>query len=379
MAQFGYNTDLNARTLAVTTDAYISKALDNVMVENPMFAMLKSKGRFSRQNGGAQLGMAIKYRRADLRKMTDMQSITYSRLNRHVNIAVPMRMYYMEDSFSFQEEFVNTGESNKIDIIGQMMPNLIDDFTNNFPAELLKDGNAAGNTDGVHGLESCLSHSGTVYNGRAGSPNDSYFGQSTALGARGTWNANDNWPNGYGQEAYHYWSPFVWIYDDASWTGSTATWEDACLRLAKQDQLFSTRRGHKRDFGFLNATAYAGMSNKVEAREQIRTDRGKGTQLLLELGIGPTMYYEGVEWTHDRNIPSRDALSSSRIMVGYSLSSKDVQIKHWTPKLIHALNLPFQATTLTTPFILTSILNMCVNPQGVSKIINSASTDSTME
>jgi hypothetical protein len=150
------------------------------------------------------------------------------------------------------------------------------------------------------------------------------------------------------------------------------------LRVAKQDQLFSTRRGHKRDVGFLGTGAYAGMSNKIETREQIHTERGKGTTLLVSLGLGEVLYYEGVEFTHDRTVPALDPQDTSRLLVGYTWTLKDLELKHWTPKLFHRVELPFQANNLIQPMIVISICNLFTNPQGVSKIVNSAGTDATL-
>ena len=372
---FGGNTALYQRVLATTIDRYEKQSIDNIEATKVVVASLKKKGRISKASG-TQIGKMVRFKRQDLRGLPmDTATITFPRSNKRVNINIPPRGYYVTDSMTWQERQINQGAEAILNIFGTLLEELMDDFQFNYCKEFFKDGNASNNPYGIHGFESFGSFSGTLNAGMMGSPNDTYFGISTAVGLRGSWDSSNVFPNGSGQPGYHYWSPFIWHPEDASWGGSSNAWKDTCLLVAKADALYSSRRGHKRNIGLLNTGAYRLMSNKVETREQINTSRGTGNQLLVNLGFGETVHYEGVEYTHDSDVPDRDPLSSTRTLLGYTLTLKDIELRHWTQKLVQTLNIPFSGETLSDRLMVASICNLFCNPQGVSKIVYASSTE----
>lgn len=376
---FGYNNALFQRVLAVTTDNFEKKGVDNIMAKKEIFAVMKSKGCIRKISGGTQNTRHSRYKRATLRGLPmDIASISYQRLSKRINFAIPPRGQETTDAITIQERFINQGPQAFVNLYGTLLKELMDDATFDFPKQFFKDGNASGNTDGIHGWESALSHSGTIGNGMLGAPNDTYFGVSTAVGLRGSWDASNTYPNGAGQVGYHHFSPFIWIYDDTG-IGSGSTWEDNSLKAMKKDALFSSRRGHKRDFGILNTNAYNAASNKIEAREAIRTDRSNKNIPSISLGFGEEFTYEGVRWTHDSDVPDRNPLAlTSHILAGYSFTVEDLDLMHWTDKLFHVPQIPFSGETLSDRLLVMLICNLFVNPQGVSKFIKSDTSDITI-
>lgn len=373
MPTYGSNADAFARILNTTTADYTRKIIENIFTNQPFLAMLKSKKKVFRQPGGDSIMKIIRYKRSPLQTMSDMPSISFTRINKYVNAQQKPRGYWCGEMISFWERMLNQGTAAYVKLYDEMMRQAVDDFAFNFPKEIWKDGDAAGN-DGIHGIPSYMSISGFNANDpRIGVPNDTYATLSTALGVKGTWTSGVTWPAGSGQPGYHYWSPLVLDYLATGWTGATGTFESTCLRMFTFAQIVQRGRGKKVDSWMLTPEAYYLAKNKVESKENIYTQRSQSSTPLIKLGFGNVFNYEGADVTYDSDVPVLEP-NSGVTNAGYGLDFDTIELRHWTPQLLYTFPVDLSLETLTHRYLGASICNMFNDPTGTVGIRRTSGT-----
>lgn len=381
MPTFGTNTEQAARILQSTIAEYIKKTQDNIMAKYIFLAAMRKKGRIRKCSGGDSIKRAIKHKRAPLHYLTDVPSIQFQPLNRLANISLPPRGFWVGDAVTWWQKWMNRGPAAIIDVTSNLMESLMDDIEFKLADQFYVDGNAASTNRAWHGLESFFSISGagagTAGNptSRVGVPNDNYADQSTALGSKGTWNSSDQWPNGRGATGYHWWSPIVGLYD-ASGYGST-TWTANCFRVMRQLGIWQGLRGYKTDTWVLTPNAYNIFANAVEARETIRVERGLSKNgLLVTLGFGDVINFEGMEVTYERGVPTVDG--GSRTVAGYGINWANAELAHWTPELIYSPAADSSIESMSDRHLALTVSNLYFNPQAQVKACYTTSTDSAL-
>lgn len=374
---FSQNSDHFSRVVHSTIAEYVKKEWENIMAKYVLLSMLKAKGRITRSPGGTSRDWAVRYKRNPLRYLTDLPSISFGRSSKRVNATLPMRGYWSSDSVSVWEQAAARGPAAIIPVISKIMEELMDDFKFQVNEEPYRDGNAAATIKGWHGLESFFSISGArSSNNKYGEPNDTYAGLSTAVNIKGSWNTA-TWPAGTGSVGYHYFSPLVGLYDGAGWGGSDTNWVNACLNVFKGMCIANDLRGYKPDIWLLNGPAYEKASVKVEAKEQIRTERGGSGSLLVKLGFGNVLNYDGVDITYERGVPVSDGTNTT---IGYGLNFDKgaIELVHWTENLVQAWAKTTSEESMSERFLVYTISNMICNPQAQMKIRKTSGIDSAL-
>jgi hypothetical protein len=189
-----------------------------------------------------------------------------------------------------------------------------------FGSQFYVDGNAAGNTDKIHGLESFLSISGAATNGYVGTTNDSYAGLTTGLGDYGgSWSQKSGattWPIGSGDVQYDFWAPIVALYDNTAF-GAGATWATVCEEVLSFVIVHTHRNGGRQgmlDAFFLDRELYRQFMSFQRSRQRIEISRGVATTgqagtldsmaggTLTSLGFPGVLYHDGVEVTQEFDV-----------------------------------------------------------------------------
>lgn len=360
---FGRNAEAFVRVLNSTIADYSDEKWDNLLRERYVWSKMKENGCFAKQSGGDQYVWSVKHHREPLKTLQDMGTITFSRINRHVQAALPPRGYHVEDQVTLIEKWMNSSDKAIIKIVNDAMSSLIDDMTDQLPDSFWVDGNA-GSQQTPHGIESLLSYSSTISgNDRVGNCNDDYAQLSTAFGQKGLWGSTA-FPNGSGSPGYHYFSPFI-LKTDVDYGASSNTWADSCLRIMRYAVISQMLRKCKVDCFVLTPTAYQDVANKLEEREQIRTVRGESIK-QLETGIGPAIKFESVEVATEYGIPVTDAAGET--VSGYGLNFKGIKCRHWSPKMIFPLPVDMAIETLSDRMLVLSFFNFFFDPQKVVKL-----------
>lgn len=376
MAQFSNAPEHFSRILNTTIAEYVKKEWENIAAKYVCLAMLKEKGRIHRQPGGTEKQWAVRFKRNPLRYLQDMPAISFQRSSKRVNAKLPMRGYWASDANTLWERAANRGPQAIIQSVSSLATELMDDFKFNINEEVFRDGNATATNKGWHGLESFLSISGArSNNAKYGEPNDNYADLSTALGVKGTWNTT-TFPSGTGSTGYHYFSPLVGLYDTTAWGGGDTTWQNNSLNVFKGMGIAQDLRGYKPDLWLLNGPSYEKASVKVEAKEQIRTERSKSNSLLVKLGFGNTLNYDGVDITYERAVPASGA--DGHAIVGYGINFDNMDLVHWSEELVKALPVDFSIESMSERYLIYSPSNLVCNPQAFCKIRKTSGADTAL-
>jgi hypothetical protein len=189
-----------SRVLATSIAKYVKGASNETIQNSIILAMLKKRSRIFGNNSGKSLDWQIKTKQRDLTGRTDMQQVTYSRQNLYENASLPWRGYVMQDAISQKEQYMVRGKEALVQIWPNKMKDMMDDARDKMNIEIYVDGNASGNEEKIHGLESIFGGSGTTTTEYATS-SESYAGLSPAA-VHGTESATSPYSPQLVQETY---------------------------------------------------------------------------------------------------------------------------------------------------------------------------------
>jgi hypothetical protein len=229
--------------------------------------------------------------------------LDFPRVQKRKTAVLPYNGYSVTDAVGLKERLMNQGQAAKIKIAARINTELREDMEDQFCEQLFIDGNTAGNTGRIHGFDSCFSVSGVRSSGYVGEPNDTYAGLSTALGVLGSWE-DSTWPKSRGETGYHWWSPIRADATDSNWPASTDNFQNNVLYIIRQLRIWQMNRGQKLRTMLFEGSLYADFLNALESRDRIDTQRGSDNSLLVKLGFGDVMNYDGVECTHEQGVPA---------------------------------------------------------------------------
>lgn len=274
-----------------------------ILRNRKLTAMLESKGRIKLNCSGKDIDWRIRALRNDLVAYGDMDPIEYARFNRHITATLPWRGYRIGEAVSDKEIEMNKGETAILAVWSELADWMKDDFSEGFADQLYIDGNASGNENKIHGIESMMGNSGAASQGYVGVNNDTYAGQPTAVGGiDGTWDTS-TWPMGTGSAAYDCFTPLLVDYTDALWTlGST--WAANCIEVLRWTLTHANRNKSQRgklDTVIVSKQMYHEFLMANEGKQ--RLEAGMKASPLYKLGFGDVTNFDGVDITSEYGIP----------------------------------------------------------------------------
>lgn len=239
-----------------TAPKYLQGAADMTIRGRFLLAMLKKYGRIKFNGNSYQKTWDLEFAQQVIQAYGDAGQLTFSRNDLYRQLTVDWRGYKATDLMTEKERLMNSGDVAIVKRYDQIMPTLTKSLTNKFAGELFVDGNATGNSNRLHGLESFCGVGTCASTDRVAQPSDTYAGRSTALGAEGgTWSAlmttkpnstiAKDWPDGSGDSEYDYMSPKLINYSASTWGTGSTSWEDNCSRVLRQATIWLTRVGGK--------------------------------------------------------------------------------------------------------------------------------------
>jgi hypothetical protein len=361
-----------ARVIATTISEYTKKVIENTMAKYIFLAMLRKKGRIRKVRGGTDIKKVVKHKRAALSSITDLPSISFTPINRHQPIELPARGYKMVDAVTLWQKYMNAGPAAIINATTNLMTELLDDFEFKLGGKFYVDGYAQSPGVDWHGVESLGGVSVSAHaDTRILAPSDTYAGYSTAFGTKGTW-PTGTFPDGDGSTGYHFFSPLMPSYKDSGYGGTTDDFKGTCLRVFRQAGIWQELRGHKIDTWLGTGNAFGVVANVVEAKEQIRTERSKSNSLLINLGFGNIINFEGTDITYERGVPGTDG---TRTVPFYGFTWDQIELFHWGPQLFMSMS-DFSIESLADRHLVWTMSNLYFNPQSVVKVAHTT-TDGT--
>lgn len=321
-----------ARIVNTTTHDYIREEEVNIMRNRKLLALMQARGRISFGHSGDLMDWKVRYKRAALAGYADGDILSFSRNQRWQTAQLEYRGYSITDSYTKKERLMNAGTEAIVKFWSQTTSLLMEDVEDQFCEELFVDGNAAGNSKRMHGLESFFGNSGANASAPIGTPSDTYAGLTTGLGDYGgSTSSGAAWPmTGTFDAHYDYWSPLVVDYTSAvatgsgGWAASTKTWPNTCKEAMRFGLQFSRKNKSKRgevDLIMLDNQLFRQFGTALDSSENIYVQKGKsglGDQAnLVSLGFGQVINFEGCEVTSEYGMPAN---------VGYGLSLANLEI-----------------------------------------------------
>jgi hypothetical protein len=292
-----------AGIVAVNAKRYLKSASDHTIRNRVILNELKKRGRILYNENGDDLSWQMEYRQPPVQQAADGQTIDFVRQSLYKRATIEWRGYNASDALTEKVKEMNKGNVALIKYYADKLPKLVKAVTNRLDDDCFIDGNATGNEDALHGLESFCGTGTTAAGDKIAKPSDTYAGLSTAAGNYGgTWSSNlttspnaslaTDWPDGSGDVEYDFNSPIIINWSSTAWTG-TATWistAERCLRAASLYAQHTQGKEGMIDVFMLSNNLFYDYANLQAAKMQINIPY-KPAQ---DLGFGSSMLQEGV-------------------------------------------------------------------------------------
>ena len=321
MAHYDSTTQISTTTI----DAYLRMRVEPIFKLSFLLNEMKSRGLILYNQHGKRLTWFPRFRRRTITAGSgNPVNIAFPNVNVRKEVNLPWRHYQLGESIPYISILQNQNRETAIfNIVQDTIDGGADDFMEDFRQKLFVDGNAGTGKD-IHGLESIFSVDGLVTGSKAGDPNDTYAGMSTALGVSGSWTADsgDGWPTGSGATEYHWFSPLVVDYQNANWTGTTKNWKTTWQQSLNYALTYQSVLQKKDvDVVLLNPELLREAKDSLESTQRFILSEKSG---VVNAGFKRLMY-EDVEIVTEYSVP--DA-------TGYLLNLAEIELRCMTGQLV---------------------------------------------
>lgn len=344
-----------SRVATTTIANYIKGAEVNVLRQRKLLAMCKSAGRISFNWAGTKMVWDIEHKEAPLEGYADGSGVSFQPRDRWKQLELGWRSYQITDAMTKGEQLKNRGAQAMINVFEGIGKRLVRDLNSKFGQELYKDGEAAGNTLGIHGIESFLGVSGTVSDGLVGNPSDTFANQSTALGGSGSWSGT--WPSGTGTTDYDWFSPLVVDYTNALWPAATDTWANNATDALRFGILYANKNESPNGMlsvVLLERELYRAWLTQLDEKTRIMVRASADNSTLVKLGFTDVQNFDGTDITTEFGIPSG---------VGYGFNVNEMELRSQQAQLFLPDEPDYDKTTKTHRFGADFWGNVCWNPR----------------
>lgn len=342
-----------AGSVATTIYDYIKGETVAVLRRRKLLAILNDRGLITFNNSGLGVDWRVRYLQAALKGFDDSDTLTFDRINRHVEAFLPWRGYNMTDSMTERERKINSGLPAIVKVFAGKSKWMMDDFKQQIGEELYIDGNASGNNKRFHGIESFMGVSGTVSGSRFGNPSDTYAGLATDLGAKGgSWTGN--WPDGVGSASYDYFSPRIVDYTNALWPQSSKTWAATCIDALREGLMackVNDDQDKQIDLIVMDRQLYRQFITLYQTEERLNVVRSdQGTSGLLKLGFNQDIInFDGTDLTWEYGCPAN---------VGYGWCMNEVELRSLDSEFIEVKGPTFDEASQSWRFWAVVLANL---------------------
>lgn len=323
-----------ARTIGTTLVTHLKEEEQTTFRQFKVFAALEGNGRVAMNQGGRGFDWQVRYRNQPVTSNNGESPRVFARHNLWQRAYLPYRGYTVTDQVTKREMLENRGAQALIDIAGKMNSRLQESMREHLSKEVYIDGNAAGNENRWHGLESIFKTTGTINvsdgSPRAagdanavldpfGYPDDEYAGLSTQLGyIAGSQLELGSWPNVTVDPEYDFYSPIVVNYTSTYFGGPTADWKGQCIEAIREGVNHAKRndtRESQIDMILVSRKMYIDFLNRLDSRERAIVTKTNG---LRSYGFSDVVELDGIEVSTEYAVPSG---------VGYGLSIGNMEMK----------------------------------------------------
>ena len=352
-----------------TAPKYLKGAADQTIRSRFWLAYLRSQGRIKLNDGSVSTTWNVKARQPEVRQNGDAGQQTFNEHDAYEQLTIDVRGYVATDRLTLKKKLMNADPFAIVNLYGTKMEDLVASLRDNFAAELYVDGNATGNANRLHGLESFLGAGGTCTAADIIKvPSDTYAGKSTVLQTLGgTWSANlatkpnatlaSDWPYGSGSSEYDYISPKLINTTSTSWPAATASWSANCTAVLRRSKTWCRSLGGDDAapmLHLLSASMYDEFQDAQEPKQRILVPH-KGAE---DLGFDSVLNFEGAMLKYEFDCPAT---------TGYGLNVNEMLLFSIHDDFFYSYGPEWSTETLSDLFLVGFFGNLRANPKHFAK------------
>lgn len=381
------NTDFS-RAAYSTTARHLTTVENNAMRNFPFLALIEENDRIETGCSGRGMDWRIKYRNHDVEGNRGEGPRAFNRKNLRTMAYLGYRGYQVTDIIYRKELKENRGPEALVKIMDNFRSDLTDSLQQHLGRQVFVDGEATGNEDTWHGLDSMfgisagntLAAAGSGSHSRAQAdllavPDDTYAGIDTDLGGLGgEQEASVMWPLGVADSEYDAWSPMIAIHDTDYFDtplGGTPT-AHAVLEEVLRFCIINAARNATLDEQItqvlLDRSLYQSLVRQFAGKEKLNITKGEGPATLSSIGFKNVLNFDGVEVTWDAAVPSNR---------GYGFNINGIDLKSMEDEgLFHLDEVEYDMTDQGFRVALSTLSNMRFKsgPRNAFKLIPYAAT-----
>ena len=367
-----------ARSIATTIVNHLREEEIASLRKYKVFAALEGNGNIRTNMSGRGFDWEIQYRNHTPSGNNGETPRTFARQNLWKRAELEYRGAQVTDAIYKKEMLENRSAQALVNVAGKMASRLLTSMEQYLAREWLQDGYLAGNELRFHGIESFMGTNGTLQVDSGTSvtqrsanaadpfyyPTDTYAGLSTTLGAYGGSQRAGNWPNGYADAEFDFFTPVI-VNAASSYFGSTA-WKDNCVKVIREG-LHQTRRNDTKedqiDMVLLDRRLYIDMLNTLDAKERVIVSRANG---LRSYGFTDVFELDGVEISSEGSIGSVSSTANS----GYGLAINNMELLCMEGQLMNSEGPFYDEITQQYRYVVSTLGNLKFkSPRNFFKII----------
>lgn len=300
-----------------------------------LLAVLESLGLIETGVSGDGIDWAVEYQRASITANAGATPLNYDPIDRYLRAYLDIRGYVVTDAMGKREYVKGKGTEALIKYFPKMSVNLMDDMRRGIGGvELFVDGDAAGNSERIHGLLSFLRFDTTQTISRTDGtaraadaadyvymPDGSYAGLDMDPGAYGgSWGTG--WPletpstENNSVDTFDFYTPIGVKVTSTSFGGATPTWKDQ----HRQAMLYMASALQKDDtdgdtmLGLLNRNWFREAKESLIVKERAMINQNN---VVTKLGLaGDSLEIDGITYKPEFGCPARKGLVVNASKVG---------------------------------------------------------------
>jgi hypothetical protein len=333
-----------ARTIGTTLVTHLKEEEQTTFRKFKVFAALEANGKVAMNQGGRGFDWQVRYKNQPVASNNGESPRVFARHNLWQRATLPYRGYTVTDQISKREMLENRGAQALVDVAGKMASRLQESMEQHLSREIYIDGNASGNENRWHGLESIFGVANTKDTVRrdtgarrtgGGSnddiffwPSDEYAGLRTDLGyLSGSQLETGAWPYVAVDPDYDFYSPLVCNYTSTYFGGQSNTWQLQCIEALREGINHAKRndtRENQIDMILMDRGLYIQFLNRLDSRERAIVSKSNG---LRSYGFGDVVELDGIEVSTEYAVPRG---------VAYGLSIGNMEMKCMESQLMIA-------------------------------------------
>lgn len=303
-----------------TTNQFIRKAESGILRNRYILAKLASAGCIKKNCFGRKHEWKLRYKRAQMRTLSDGGVIIFPNQNYHKTLELEYRAYYVAGAISEFQREQNKNEAAILKLWSDEVGDRIDDIKDSFHEKIWQQDGYAANSKEIMGLPSAFgatANTSSIF----GTNNDTYATKSTARAAFGGSFTGTFWPFGTATPQYDAHTPFVINYtspldfDSGGWESDVKTWPNTGVQALRTGNMCGQLHGDPLDSWHLEFNMFRQLLDAASADQRITVMRNQDPG-ITKLGF-KAVNIDGVDVMWEAGIPSG---------VGYGLSFKNIEL-----------------------------------------------------